>query len=482
MRRSGRRALTAAILIAFAAAACSELFDDPAQCKTDRDCMRFGAVCDTARGVCVSRADVADAGDVDAIAPPGDSGADSAPDERCDLPNKPRETVATVETDAGPDGGPQGEITGQVTLSCTKDWILRGPVFVRAGATLTVRPGTTIRAEPGTDASLVIQPGGKIIAAGTAEQPIVITSGASAPAAGDWRGVFVLGVAPTLGGSPYVGDPTLVFGGVNADDESGTLRFVRIEYPALGLVFGGVGRRTVVDSVEVRKTTDNCITFKGGTVDAKHLVCQFPADDMLEYGNGYAGRIQFFFGQKTPLGGAAGAHGVLADLSSAVVYNATLCGDAQPALGYGLVPRNGAVLDVNNAIFAGWNGGVDTVGTQVGPELRGSIASSNAGNPAYAEDAGELDAASPLFDDDDGFDEIAWFKAPARGNAETSPALEACFDAVSPKPWPAAPITAGARTPAASADGFFDTTAVFVGAFRDANDPWMRGWTRFGAD
>ena len=45
------------------------------------------------------------------------------------------------------------------------------------------------------------------------------------------------------------------------------------------------------------------------------------------------------------------------------------------------------------------------------------------------------------------------------------------------KTTPAAALTVGARTP--PNDGFFDTTAAYVGAFRDGTDDWLSGWARF---
>ncbi len=481
--RAWRVLLAGAGALAICGVSCAALFEDPSQCSSDSDCAKFGAVCDTSRSVCVAR-QVTEAAPDDVFIPPIEASFDAPVPENCNVTNKPVETIPAGVLPAGPDGGPEGEITGAVKLSCTKDWTLHGRVFVRAGATLTIDPGTTIRAEPGTQGGLVVLPGGRILAAGTSDAPIVFTSGVPGPAAGDWSGVVILGVAPTQGGaSPYKGDPALIFGGVNKEDESGVLRFVRIEYGGLGLVFGGVGSRTVVDSVEVRKTNDNCFTFHGGTVSAKHLVCQYPVDDMFELSFGYAGRMQFLFGQKGPA--TPGAHGFLTDDSTPVVYNVTLCGDTMPnALGYGLAPRNVTSLDMGDAIFTGWAGGLDTLETQgTTMELRSSIAFGNTGNPAYAELPGETDTNSPLFNDDEGFDELTFYRVAARGNLEIDPKLVACFDPAAPKPWPAASLVAGARKPPTTPDDFFDTTASFIGAFRDSNDAWMRGaWVRFASD
>jgi hypothetical protein len=198
---------------------------------------------------------------------------------------------------------------------------------------------------------------------------------------------------------------------------------------------------------------------------------------MIEAGDAFAGKLQFVFGQR-PLAGTGERHGVLTDAASPAIYNATLCGGSQTDQNFGLVIRNGSHVDLGDAILTGWFGGLDARDAVSPPvEVRGSIAFGNAGNPAYAEDPAMVDTDSPLFDDDGGFDEIAFFRDAARTNAETDPGLAACADPKAPKPYPAASLTAGARPP--PADGFFEP-AAFAGAFRDASDTWMTGaWLRF---
>ncbi len=463
--------------------ACSELFEEPSQCKTDRDCERFNAVCDVARSVCVTGTPGGggEGGtDFDANTNPDPNDSSTVQPEaskNCSGANKPTMPIG-MKVDGG-DGG-TGEITGNVTLGCENDWTLEGHVFVRSGATLTIEAGTTIRAKKDTNAALVVAPGARLIAQGSKELPIVITSDAAVPVAGDWRGLFILGVAPPAARAPFEDDPRLGWGGANADDDSGILQYVRVEYARNGLVLAGVGRKTKIDFVQVRKTIDNCFFFYGGTADAKHLVCQYPGDEQLETLEGYAGRIQFIFAQKTPAGpNVFNRNGLLLDDSKPVIYNATIVGDTAPNFGYGLIFRYGVSMQVGNALFTGWYGGVDAVGdvTAVN-ELRGSIMFANATNPAYAENGAEQDPNSPVFDDDNGFDELAWFGAQGRGNVTTAPALMDPHSAKNPRPWPNGAITVNARNP--PNDGFFDSTASYIGAFKDNQDMWIKGaWTRF---
>jgi len=409
--------------------------------------------------------------------PASSDGSSSVDVDECNVPNKPREVVPATDI-LLPDGTAAKEIAGSLTLRCTTDWLLSGRVFVKAGATLTVQPGTTIRAEKASNAGLVVLPGASLVAVGEKDRPIVLTSDQAAPVPGDWRGLVILGNAPPGVSAVFAADPAMPFGGANADDDSGELSFVRIEYGTLGLVLAGVGRRTTVDSVQVRKANDNCFSITGGTVDAKHLVCQYPADEYFEISGGYTGRLQYLFGQKMPDTGAD-HNGVLADASSPRIYNATLCGDSQTLQNYGIVARNGAALAMENAVVAGWFSGLD-VRDAVAPDLdiRSTVEWGNAANPACAETVDVTDPLSPTFDDDLGFDEVAWFQTAERDNIESDPGLVACSDPMNPRPYPAAALTANAATP--PPDGFFDSTAAFVGAFRDANDAWMSGaWVRF---
>lgn len=481
MRRLGRFALVA-VGLSSSVVACADLFGTPTQCTTDGDCARFNAICDVASAVCVARVQAGEAGVEDAAAPRSDGaspetdGSSPSPLDPCLAPNKP---IAELGTVVAVGGDADREVVGGVTLDCTKDWVLRGRVVVRPGATLAIPAGTRILGDKATLGTLVAVPGARVVASGTKQRPVVFTSNAPVPAPGDWGGVFLLGAAPPAGRDPIDGDARLSWGGANPESDSGVLAFVRIEYGARGLVLGGVGRSTKIDSVEVRKTTDNCFTFVGGTVDVKHLACQAPADEFFDLSVEYGGRMQYLFGQRSP-SNVAGTNGILVDGASPAIYNATLCGDgAGASQGYGIEARNGATLDAANLVVTGWLGGLDVTGLVDLPfQIQGSIASGNTGNPAFAE-TDPNDPNSVLFDDDGGFDEIAFFRTLGFDNGEQNPGLLACHDPTAPKPWPAAAITGGARIPPA---GFFDTGGTYVGAFKDPNDTWLAGWTRFSPD
>jgi hypothetical protein len=450
-------AFSSAVLLG-AGAACSELFDDPQQCAFDRDCeaVAKGSRCDIKQRICVPSTLASVDSGVTPPGPTGDGGA--APDAdtfpaACDLSPKPEADVPGTVASTGQ--GVQIDLASDLTLDCSKDWRLGARLVVKSGAVLTIQAGTKVLMDKAANAGIVVQPGGRIVARGTADRPVVLTSNAPAPAVGDWRGLVLLGAAPPTGGTVDGVDPLLGYGGNAADDSSGALEFVRIEWSTAGLILGGVGNKTSLDGIQVRRSNDNCFVFTGGTAQAKHLVCQFPADEMFEMNAGFNGKLQYVFGSKTPAG--PNHNGVLADSSFPQVYNATICGNNVANQGSGLLFRNGARLDFANAIVTGWGLGVEAGGNIGNPlEVRSSVIAENATNPANAVDAG--------------FDTLAMLNDQGRANRFTPAGLVDCYDPAAPKPWPGTAIVG--RTP--PNDGFFDTAATYVGAVRDANDPWLR--------
>ena len=210
-----------------------------------------------------------------------------------------------------------GVITSNIYLQNCKEYHLSGIVYVANNATITIQAGTRIEGDAGAPGNpgggLVITRGSKIIADGTETCPIVFTSYRwdSAPVSGDWAGIILLGKAPVNKNNPLIegipGTPPADahYGGDVCDDNSGILRYVRIEYAGYelstdneinGLTFGGVGCGTVVEHVEVYKSNDDAFEFFGGTVNCKWLVAVDALDDMFDTDLGYVGHIQFALG------------------------------------------------------------------------------------------------------------------------------------------------------------------------------------------
>jgi hypothetical protein len=207
----------------------------------------------------------------------------------------------------------EGEITSDLSLRAIDSHTLRGYVYVTDGATLTIEPGTVIQGEKATMGSLIIERGGKIIAEGTADRPIVFTSDQPKGARnyGDWGGLILCGKAPTNNTSePQIeGGPRSKYGGNDPDDNSGIIRYVRIEFAGYpfepnkeinGLTFGGVGRGTTVEYVQVSYCGDDSFEWFGGTVNARHLIAYKGWDDEFDTDYGFSGRLQFLLGVRDP--------------------------------------------------------------------------------------------------------------------------------------------------------------------------------------
>ena len=209
------------------------------------------------------------------------------------------------------------DIRGIIRTSQTwkKDfvWRLRGYVYVTDGATITIEPGTKIVSNKDSAGVLVIYKDAKIIADGTSSSPIVFTSAESSPAPGDLGGVILVGQAKGNNNHSVIEggvDPAFSsFGGTDDTHNSGTLRYVRIEYAGKavnpgdevnGLSLYGVGSGTTIDYVQVLRGLDDAFEFFGGAVNCKHLIAYNCADDDYDMDDGYRGMIQFAISIKDP--------------------------------------------------------------------------------------------------------------------------------------------------------------------------------------
>lgn len=245
----------------------------------------------------------------------------------------------------------EGRITKNRTLKADYTYKLRGLVYVTNGAVLTIEPGTKIVGETGQRGGLIITRNAKIAADGTADKPIVFTSESSNPQRGDWAGVVLLGNAPTnasYNGQAGIGeiegginnsDGLGLYGGTNPADNSGILRYVRIEYAGYaflpdkeinGLTFGGVGNQTVVDYVQVSYANDDSFEWFGGTVNCKHLISFKALDDDFDTDNGFSGKVQF---------GISLRDSAVADISKSEAFESD-----NDANGSSLLPQTAAVF------------------------------------------------------------------------------------------------------------------------------------------
>ncbi|KMQ58388.1 hypothetical protein ACM40_20075 [Chryseobacterium sp. BLS98] len=313
---------------------------------------------------------------------------------------------------------PVTSVSGDITTNTTWSGVveINGIVTVKNGATLTIQPGTFIKAKPNTTNTatgvLVISKTGKINATGTESQPIIFTSYKlldgnedTTAAPGDFGGVIILGDAPTNTPSTKTIEgltgPDFFYGGSNASHNGGTLKYVRIEFAGFdllapnsgneinGLTLGGVGNGTTLDHIQVSYGKDDSFEFFGGTVNASNLVSFAADDDNFDFDNGYTGTITCalaladYNSTHSLSGGSPDSNGIELDnnaegtatplITNPVINNLTIIGAKNGIAGQGSAYENGihirrsGKLTLNNAVVTGYPVGIKVEGT--GSEL-----------------------------------------------------------------------------------------------------------------
>jgi hypothetical protein len=311
--------------------------------------------------------------------------------------------------------GPLKDVTGDITTNAhwfaDTTYVLKGFIHVANGATLTIDPGTNIRGDFATlGASLFILRGAKINAVGRADAPIVFTSSRTAGQRqpGDWGGLIIIGNAPiartgvdievegtgtstgTTSGTNYRVNYS---GGTVATDNSGELKYVRVEFagfaPSLNnelnsFTFAAVGSGTKGSFLQSMAGLDDAFEFFGGGFDLTNLVSYESGDDHFDMSEGFSGRLQYLIAfQSDVLTPRSGAGSVSSDPSgiendgcpssaagctnghntepftSPVVANFTLVGTGSTATsgssgGYGMVLRRGTAGYYVNGVVARW--------------------------------------------------------------------------------------------------------------------------------
>lgn len=239
-------------------------------------------------------------------------------DEQCKYADPVVETEKTVS----------GSITENSTWTKDLIWILDGKVVVKDGITLTIEPGTIVKAKEGSDvnaSALIVERGAKINAAGTSTSPIIFTSvlddiqtgqtsgtNLSQSDKGLWGGLIILGKAPvsTANGDTegqIEGIPATetygTYGGSSSADNSGVLTYVSIRHGGAligegneinGLTLGGVGSGTTINHIEVVGNVDDGVELFGGTVNVSNIVVSYQGDDAIDIDQNYSGTIDNF--------------------------------------------------------------------------------------------------------------------------------------------------------------------------------------------
>ena len=282
-----------------------------------------------------------------------------------------------------------GNITSDTTLDMNNNYTIVGPTIVQDGVTLTIPAGMTIKAAAtGADVYLAVAQGGKIIAEGTSSNPIVMTSASQTPNAGDWGGLILLGKAPinsVASGTATSEIGNLPYGGSINDDNSGILRFVRVEYSGgkasgqsenNGISFYGVGNGTQVEYVQVYAGKDDGIEFFGGTVNASKISVVGAEDDSIDWTEGYTGTItDAYVKHLTTHDKAIEADGFNTDIgnnsnpvfwSNPTVINLTIVGLGSSVASEAVRLRAGTRTFMENVHISGYNEGFDLDDAETG--------------------------------------------------------------------------------------------------------------------
>jgi hypothetical protein len=196
------------------------------------------------------------------------------------------------------------------------NYSLTGTIVVPAGANLTIEAGTNVTVDKSKgEVAIVVMKGGKVNFSGTADMPIVFT--AKEKKSGYWGGIIVYGDAPinANGGKPSSQSEdgrAITYGGSNAEDSSGTLKFVRVEYAGSKIGDGNkennaftmysVGSGTIFENCVAYKGADDGVEFFGGTVNCKNFVSYGNTDDAFDWQDGWKGTGENWFGYQTEVG------------------------------------------------------------------------------------------------------------------------------------------------------------------------------------
>ena len=302
----------------------------------------------------------------------------------------PAPTVVTVS----------GVLEGNITWTADKIYKLSG--FVRLGqeavfgtvtktATLTIQPGTVIIGERATKGTLVVQRGSKLIAEGTAAKPIVFTSerAAGEREPGDWGGIVICGKAinnlpDAQANRELEGAYGAFHGGTDNTDNSGSLKYVRVEFAGIPInpnqevnsfTFGSVGAGTTLEYLQATFGLDDSFEWFGGNVNAKYLVAYKGLDDDFDIDNGFSGNVQYGIGirgaTQADISGSNGfevdndaAGSSNAPFTSATFANMSIIGPKGSLITISSQFQNGAQLRRNsklkiyNTVITGYPNGV----------------------------------------------------------------------------------------------------------------------------
>ena len=413
-----------------------------------------------------------------------------------------------------------GTLTGNISWSKDTVYRLNGYVNVgvdsilttttpQATGTLTIEAGTVVIGQKGSlttkPAALFIHRGSKLFAVGTAASPIIFTSAQIDKAAGDWGGIALCGKAtnnlPGGFGTLEGGDGTPFFGGSDDADNSGTLKYVRIEYAGYApltdkelnsLTMASVGSGTTISHVQCSFGKDDAFEWFGGTVNCDHLVAFKTQDDMFDTDNGFRGTVQFGLGYSSPnIADISGSNGFESDndatgsgntpITSASFYNITLVGpksDSNKVIDGNFKRaahiRRNSKLKIYNTVFSGFPTGILIDGTLAEANATaGELIIKNSVNVGIDNWSGYKALA---VNSGSSFDITAWYNETAKNNASATKVSDVGFNSsIYTTTAPSLLVSSGSIL---LSGGIGNGFATYRGAFDGTND-WTADWTEF---
>lgn len=413
----------------------------------------------------------------------------------------PTPTTTTVEV--------SGEITSATTWKADTKYILKGFVYVVDGITLTIEAGTIIKGDKTTMGTLIIEKGAKINATGTSDKPVVFTSNGPVGyrGRGDWGGIILCGKAPINNGDAQIeGGPRSHYGGADASDNSGILKYVRIEYAGYpfqpdkevnGLTLGGVGSGTTIDYIQVSYANDDSFEWFGGNVNCKHLVAYKGLDDDFDSDYGYSGKLQFLvalrdrtvadvsgsngFESDNDAGGSDNApltHPVFCNVSIFGPYETTSTSNVSSNFKSSLHIRRNSRLCCYNSVIAGYYSGILIDGSKCENATSDATTKLELKNVTIAGCKSSYFSVASSGATWTSSDVKSWFIAGNDTVTATSSLKIGGPWAATPNfmPQSDSPLLNSADFSSANLQSFFDVV-TFRGAF--GTDNWMNGWTNF---
>ncbi len=388
------------------------------------------------------------------------------------------------------------EITSDLTIPANTTIAIQGPVFVGqdggTSATLTLEQGVRIMGASAagtanaTDDYLVVSRGSQIVVNGTSTNPVRMTArgamndeetGSSLIQVGSnglWGGLVINGFAPIndCGDATATGGDadcqkqgegaSGLFGGDQADDNSGSINYLIVEYAGSrltnddelnGIAFQGVGSGTTVSHIQVHNNLDDGVEWFGGTVNVKYLAVTGAGDDSIDWTDGWSGRLQFA-AVYSNVPSSGDPRGIEADnrdgtndktpFSDPQVSNFTLIGTSGNQ--QGILLRRGTKGAIMNGVVAGFPTGLDVDSSQT---------FTNFTNGDLTISSLLIDAAEPFATDSDG---VPAFQPSDNIVTRANSLTDRFFPGSSE-------LTVTPTQPSVSEQGFFGATIDYIGAF-----------------